>query len=125
MNATLISIFVHREVAPIERTTGESRPGSHSGPSCIRPGVASGRGAPTTGTRGTGQRPSVTRVGTKANVDPVLCTAYLVCHVHSGSARSKSMVNSGACAKARTSWLIMRGEPPQAGNGAGKSPRRR
>ena len=125
MNATLISIFAHREVAPIERTTGEPSPGSHSGPSYIRPGVASGRGPPSAGSRGTGQRPSVTRVGTKANVDPVLCTAYLACHVHSGSARSKSMVNSGACAKARTSWLIMRGEPPQAGNGAGKSPRRR
>ena len=41
MNATLISIFAHREVAPIERTTGDF---SHSGPSYIRPGVASGRG---------------------------------------------------------------------------------
>ena len=68
---------------------------------------------------------SVTRVGTKADVDPVLCTIYLACHVHSGSVRSKSLVDSGVCAQAWASWLIMSGEPPQAGNGAGKSRRRR
>ena len=67
----------------------------------------------------------MTRVGTKADVDPVLCTTYLACHVQPGSVRSKSMVDSGVCAKAWASWLIMSGEPPQAGNGAGKSRRRR
>ena len=66
----------------------------------------------------------MTRVGTKADVDPVLCTIYLACHVHSGSVRSKSLVDSGVCAQAWASWLIMSGEPPQAGNGAGKSRRR-
>ena len=60
-----------------------------------------------------------------ADVDPVLCIIYLACHVHSGSVRSKSLVDSGVCAQAWASWLIMSGEPPQAGNGAGKSRRRR
>ena len=59
-----------------------------------------------------------------ADVDPVLCIIYLACHVHSGSVRSKSLVDSGVCAQAWASWLIMSGEPPQAGNGAGKSRRR-
>ena len=59
-----------------------------------------------------------------ADVDPVLCIIYLACHVHSGSVRSKSLVDSGVRAQAWASWLIMSGEPPQAGNGAGKSRRR-
>jgi hypothetical protein len=44
--------------------------------------------------------------------------------MHTGYVRSKRVVNSGVLAKARMSRLLKSGEPPQAGNGAGKSRRR-
>ena len=44
--------------------------------------------------------------------------------MHPGSVRSKRVVNSGVLAEARMSRFLTKGVTPQAGNGAGKNPRR-